>query len=344
MIEPGADDKIYPVAKLATVLDALAAEGVPTADALARVCLSKAAVSSPATLISLNQVLECYSYAAKRSHDPNFAYHAGLRFHVSAYGMYGFAILSSMNYRQTMNFATKYHQLATPSATIDFKEQDGHGIWVFSPVPNARVDARIYRFIVEMQIGIFLSLHRDFMGPSFAARELHVTYSPPDDAPGYPGTFGSPILFGQSENRFLFDAGWLDGTPKLGNEITYSTVLSLCNAQMEEFDLRSGFVGKVRQVLMTNLMRPTSFERVAQNLHISARTLRRKLREENTSFRQLIDELRRDIAIRYLRDTDLTVEDIAESLGFSDAANFRHAFRRWTKAAPHEFRGISGRA
>jgi AraC-like DNA-binding protein len=54
--------------------------------------------------------------------------------------------------------------------------------------------------------------------------------------------------------------------------------------------------------------------------------------------------LRRDIAIRYLRDTDLTVEDIAESLGFSDAANFRHAFRRWTKAAPHEFRGISGRA
>jgi Arabinose-binding domain of AraC transcription regulator, N-term len=213
MIEPGADDKIYPVAKLATVLDALAAEGVPTADALARVCLSKAAVSSPATRISLNQVLECYSYAAKRSHDPNFAYHAGLRFHVSAYGMYGFAILSSVNYRQTMNFAMKYHQLATPSATIDFKEQDGHGIWVFTPVPNARVDARMYRFIVEMQIGIFLSLHRDFMGPSFAARELHVTYSPPDDAPGYPGTFGSPILFGQSENRFLFDAGWLDGTP-----------------------------------------------------------------------------------------------------------------------------------
>jgi AraC-like DNA-binding protein len=100
---------------------------------------------------------------------------------------------------------------------------------------------------------------------------------------------------------------------------------------MEEFDLHSGFVGKVRQVLMTNLMRPTSFERVAQNLHISARTLRRKLREENTSFRRLIDELRRDIAIRYLRDTDLTVEDIAESLGFSDAANFQHAFRRWTK-------------
>jgi AraC-like DNA-binding protein len=82
-------------------------------------------------------------------------------------------------------------------------------------------------------------------------------------------------------------------------------------------------------------MRPKRFQDVAQ------RTLRRKLREENSSFRQVVDELRRDIAIRYLRDTDLTVEDIAESLGFSDAANFRQAFRRWTKAAPYEFKHLS---
>jgi AraC-like DNA-binding protein len=54
-----------------------------------------------------------------------------------------------------------------------------------------------------------------------------------------------------------------------------------------------------------------------------------------------VDELRRDIAIRYLRETDLTVEEIAESLGFSDAANFRQAFRRWTKAAPYEFKHLS---
>jgi AraC-like DNA-binding protein len=69
--------------------------------------------------------------------------------------------------------------------------------------------------------------------------------------------------------------------------------------------------------------------------------LRRKLREEKTSFRNVVDELRMQMAIRYLRDTDLTVEDIAESLGFSDAANFRHAFRRWTNAAPGQFRGFA---
>jgi AraC-like DNA-binding protein len=192
-----------------------------------------------------------------------------------------------------------------------------------------------------MQFGIMLSLHRDFMGSSFFVREFQVTYSPSSDASKYAALFGGPVLFGQSANWLLFDSGWLDGTPRLGNEITYSTVVSLCDAQIEEFQFRRGLVGEVRQILMKNLMRPKRFQDVAQNLNMSARTLRRKLREENSSFRQVVDELRRDIAIRYLRETDLTVEDIAESLGFSDAANFRQAFRRWTKAAPYEFKRLS---
>jgi len=136
------DDTVYPVAKIALVLDALAAEGVPREDALRRVGLSEASISSPATRVSLNQVIDCYSYAAERSHDPHFAYHAGLRFHVPAYGMYGFAILSSIDYRQTMKFAVKYHELATPLVTMEFEESDGCGIWLVNPLSCARIDAR----------------------------------------------------------------------------------------------------------------------------------------------------------------------------------------------------------
>ena len=344
MINPGLDEKIYPVVKLATVVDALATEGVAPGDALQGVRLSKDAIASPATRVSLNQVIECYRNADRLAREPHFAFNAGLRLHVAAYGMYGFAILSSMNYRQTMQFAMQYHQLATPLTAMVFSEKGGYGIWTVTPVANARIDTRLYKFIVEMQFGIILSLQRDVMGPSFAARQLHVTFGAPTDASRYPQLFGANVLFGQSENRFLFDAAWLDGTPNLGNEMTYATVLGLCDGLMEEFRLRIGLIGKVRQALMVNLMHAMSFDDVAKSLNMSARTLRRKLREENTSFRRLVDELRMDMAIKYLRDTDLTVEDIAEALGFSDAANFRHAFRRWTKAAPHEFRGIAGRA
>lgn len=339
--EPSPDDAVYPVAKIALVLDALAAEGVPIEDALKRLRLSKASISSPATRVSLNQVIDCCCYAAERSRDPHFAYRTGLRFHVSAYGMYGFAILSSVDYRDTMQFAAKYHQLATPLTTLEFTENAGRGIWLLNPLSCPRIDTRLYKFIVEMQFGIVLTLHRDIMGSSFLAREFHVSYFPAFEAAEYRAAYGAPVLFGQSTNRLLFNSRWLDGTPSLGNEITHSTVVSLCDAQIEEFQLRRGLVGEVRQILMRSLMRPKKFEYVAQSLNMSARTLRRKLHDENSSFRQLVDELRRDMAIRYLRDTALTVEDIAETLGFSDAANFRQAFRKWTKATPHEFKNAS---
>lgn len=71
---------------------------------------------------------------------------------------------------------------------------------------------------------------------------------------------------------------------------------------------------------------------------MTPRTLRRRLREESTSYRDVIDELRMRVAIKYLRDTQLSIGEIAVSLGFSETANFRHAFRRWTEKAPNEFR------
>jgi AraC-like DNA-binding protein len=334
------NDSVYPAAKIALVLDALAAEDIPKEDALKFLRLSKASISSPSTRVSLNQIIDCYSYAAARSRNPHFAFHTGLRFHVSAYGMYGFAILSSIDYRQTMQFAVKYHQLAAPLTTINFTEKDGCGVWQLEPLSHARIDAQLFKFIVEMQFGIFLSLHRDIMSSSFSAKEVQVTYSPTGGASEYAALFGAPTLFGQSANRLLFDSSWLDGSPRLGNEITHATVVGLCNAQIEEFQLRTGVAGEVRQLLMKNLMQPTRFQDVAHMLNMSTRTLRRRLRDENSSFRLLVDQLRRDMAIRYLRDTDLTVEDIAETLGFSDAANFRQAFRRWTKAPPQAYRDV----
>ncbi len=343
MIEVGPDEKIFPVGKLAEIVDSLTAEAVSSTEALDGVQISTSAMSSPATRVSLNQLIECCRNAIRLSRDPRFAYHAGLRFHVSTLGMYGFAILSSINFRQTMRFAVKYHQLATPLAEISFKEAGGQGIWTIVPIPLPRVDARLYKFLVELQFGIHVALHRDVMGPSFVPRELHVTYSAPDDAPAYPDAFGCRVLFSRPENQLVFDAAWLDRVPKLGNEITYSAVLKLCDELMGELKLRIGLVGKVREILLVNLTRPMSFNAVASHLHMTTRTLRRKLHEENTSFRKLVDELRMHVAIKYLRDTDLTSEDIAFALGFSDAANFRHAFRRWTKGAPLKFRGLSRR-
>jgi transcriptional regulator GlxA family with amidase domain len=109
---------------------------------------------------------------------------------------------------------------------------------------------------------------------------------------------------------------------------------------MEELRLRVGLVGQVREVLLLNLAKRRGFDDVARGLQMSTRTLRRKLRAENRTFREIQDELRMQIATKYLRDTELNIDEISFALGFSDAANFGHAFRRWTKRAPNELRRV----
>jgi AraC-like DNA-binding protein len=343
VIETGPDEKIYPVAKLATIVEALAAEGVKPQDALRQVRLDAGAISSPQTRVSLNQIIACCRNALSLSQDPFFAYHAGLRFHASTQGMYGFAILSSTDHRRTMDLAIKYHRLATPLADIAFREEGGRAIWIINPAPYPEIDAALYRFLVDMQLGIHLSLHRDVMGPSFAPAEIHLRYEPPPDEQRHSNAFGCPVRFGQRENRLLFDATWLRDTAHLGNDITNSVVLRLCDELLDDFQLRTGVSGKVRDVLVTALDQPKRLDTVALELNISPRTLRRRLQEEGKTFRDVVDELRTYVAVKYLRDTSLTIEDVAEALGFSDSASFRHAFHRWTQSSPQEFRnGLKG--
>jgi hypothetical protein len=176
MVKVGTDEKVYPVAKIGLVVDALRESGVAPDEALQGAHVSAAELNSPAARVSLNQVLAVYRNAVRLAPHPHFAYLTGLRFHVSTYGMYGFALLSSTNFRQTMQIAMQYHQLATPLAEIFFRETTGRGVWTIAPLAHAVVDASLYKFIVELPFGHIVSLHRDVMGPSFAPSALHVTF------------------------------------------------------------------------------------------------------------------------------------------------------------------------
>ena len=101
---------------------------------------------------------------------------------------------------------------------------------------------------------------------------------------------------------------------------------------------RAGAACEVRKLLLEDVASRPSFAVVAKMLRTPSRTLRRHLQLQSTSFRRLSDELKTQFALQYLRGTKMTNEDIAFALGFSDAANFRHAFRRWTGKAPNAFR------
>jgi AraC-like DNA-binding protein len=335
----GIREKVYVSTKLAAVFDALVNQGASAEEILRGADIRSEEVHSPKTRISLGQLMTTYQNAIQLSADRHLPYRIGTTIHVSTYGMYGYAMLCCPDFRKAMDFAMSYHALAAPLATIEFREEGGRATWSIEPILHSVADRRLYRFIAELQIGIHISLMRDIMGTAFAPQEVCLSYPPADDFGITEELVGCSVRFAQPANRIVFKSEWLDQSATLGNQTTYPTILAMCDELLEDLNLRVGPAGKIRAILLRDIGNPPTFDAAAKLLDVNARSLRRQLRQQGMSFRGLRDELRAQLALKYLRSTDLANEDIAFALGFSDAANFRRAFHRWTNKSPSEVRG-----
>ena len=338
----GPDDKIHSVTQIGAIVDALEAEGVSAFDALKGVGLRKRDLSSTTTEVSVTQIIRCAKNANSLVQDPGFAFRTGLRFNASTFGLYGFALLSSTNFHDAMKFAEEYVSLVGPIATIAFTTRNSRSVWRVEPVPHSLVDPSLYRFLVELAFGIIKSIIGNMVGTRFGASEFRVKYAAPTRRYDYRKAFGAPVFFRRAENELVFESAWLTAVPQYANAVTHAKLKSLCDRLLEEMDLRIGLPGDVRRFMMLNRMQGVTHQATATHLGISQRTLRRKLQEHRTSFRKLYDELRMQLAIRYMSETRLALPTIAVLMGFADPSSFSRAFRRWTGKGPAAYWG-SGR-
>jgi len=195
-------DKIYSTAKIAIMVDLLAEEGIPAERALAGVFLSSEQLRSPATRVSVAQVLQSCRNAIRLSRNSQLAYHASSKFRVSTYGIYGLIALSSPNFREAIAFATAYHQLATPLVQIDFREEERTAAWIVTSLPYLETDGPLYEFIIKLQMGAFLSLRRKMMGAAFKPAQVDYALVQPHSEGDETVFFDCPVRHGQPENRF----------------------------------------------------------------------------------------------------------------------------------------------
>jgi AraC-like DNA-binding protein len=334
----GLGERVYESTKLAALFDVLVDQGCSADEILRDVKLTVDEVHSPKSRISLAELMTACKNAIRLSSDPHLPYRIGTSIHISAYGMYGFAILCCPDFRKAMAFAELYHALAAPLATIEFTEAEGFASWVIEPNARAAADPQIYRFITEMQIGIHISLMRDIMGAAFTPDQISLAYPKALDFGLAADQIGCRLSFASSTNQIMFRSAWLDQAANLGNKTTYPAIVALCDDLLSELKSRIGIAGEIRALLLRNITNPPTLAAIAKLLEVNDRSLRRQLREQGISFRGLLDELRMQLALKYLRTTRLANEDIALALGFSDATNFRRAFRRWTNKSPSEIR------
>lgn len=339
---PLADERVYPPYKIATLVETLAESGVGAEAALARTGLQAGELHSTTLRTSIRQFLTVCRNGMAATADPELPFRAGARMRVSSYGMYGYALLCCGTLREVTQMATRFHRLATPTVSLQFREEAeagrSEGVWRFDEVSGLDVDDPLYRFLVEFQFGIHQTLARDMLGPDFALSRLRMRFPRPAHHALYRRHFGVDGDFEQPCNQLRYPAAELDRPAAYRNPITVAMAAEVCERLLVEAKTASGVTRRVYNLLMETPGQFDDMEALAHKLNTSSRTLRRHLTQQGTSYKEILDDVRSHLAKEYLRNTRMSIDDIAGTLGFSDAANFRHAFRRWTQRSPSDFR------
>ncbi len=339
---PDLDAPIHRPAKIALLVDALGAQGVAAAAVLAGSGLAPAALLDTATRVSVRQLLAVHANALRLAPEPGFALRTGLRTRITHFGLYGYALLASATARQAIDFALRYRALASPLVGLHFVHRAGtaEAVWVFDDPLELGRDSALRRFVVELQLGTQLALHRDLLGAALVPRRVRLR----DAAPAHAGLLrellGCPVDFDADADELCFDAAWLEHPLAFASPVNAELARRTCDqllAEMEHARDAARPAGMAARVAALLLRSPGQFPdaaAVATSLGLHERSLRRRLQAEGRSFQALRDEVRCQLARDYLRDTQMSTEDIAAALGFGDAANFRHAFKRWTGESP----------
>lgn len=338
---PSIDSPINPPHKIGVLLEILSEEGITAEAVLAGSGIDLHQVDNPATRISARQLLAVFANAQRLSQDPTLAIRAGKRIHITHFGLYGYALLSSATPRDAVDFALRYRPLAAPLIGLAFDEIDGSPVWTFTDILSLGMESALFRFVMEFQFGTQLSLHGDILGGPVTPSGICAVYPAPTHAASYETLLGCPARFNQAANELRFSGDWLRHKLTYANPITAALVRETCDQLLAGLQTCSGLASKVSGILMESPGHFPDMEAIASRLHMTSRTLRRRLHAQGVSYQKILTDVRKQLAINYLRKTHMSIEDIAVSLEFSDAANFRHAFKKWTDKTPSEYRSTS---
>jgi AraC-like DNA-binding protein len=324
-----------------SLLTELAAErGVPNEVSLRGTRLRPGHLRDPNVEVSATQELRVITNILDALGDDSIGLgvEAGVRYHLTAYGIFGFALISSPTLRGAAEVGLRYLDLTFSFTDISLREADGEAQMVFSApeVPRAA-----QRFCVERETAAVRQIIDELLATPLPIQRLRYAFPPPPRVDRYADVFGVTPEFGTAETIMGFAPASFEAPLPQANEHTALLAQAQCRELLDRRKARAGLSGQVRNLLLERIAYPPSAEQVAATLHLSSRTLRERLAAEGTSFRGLLDEVRERLAEEMLL-RGLAVSQISERLGYVEISSFSQAFRRWKGMGPREYRSRHG--
>jgi AraC-like DNA-binding protein len=288
-----------------------------------------------------SQELRLWAEAARLTADPDFGLHLAEWLAPrtdETFDVLSFALRSCATLGDHYRRASHYLRLIHAGIYLSVEQDEGAG--VARIVHGHRWEpAEPPRQPVEGFLALALLLGRRAIGDDVAPRAVCFVHARPARVSEHERIFGAPVHFGCARNEMVLDGALLE-RPQRHAEPRLLTVLSrqIDDLLGEQPDPQR-FRDLVHEAMLDELPdREPSVAAVASRLHMSPRTLQRRLQSEDTSFDHVLSELRRTLALRYLRDERIAIGEVGFLLGFRDVTAFHRAFKRWTGSTPARYR------
>jgi len=290
-------------------------------------------LNDPERRFSFRQFGEMMRRTLQALPDPGVLIRAAAESNITAYDTLGLAQLSCPRLREALALGVEFQRLAGIPADVSLEEEADE----FSSVLDEWYhDPEIGPFLIEMTCAFVVNHIRLLMGRRFVPLRVELAYPATPGRAGYPELFDCPVVFGAARNRIVGRRELLDETLPNRDRLTYaSLVVDLRRAVVAQ---PSDLLEAVGQALRKNLRNPPSVTELAASMHMSERSLRRRLADMDVNVRDLLAQVRIETARCLLLDPDRSASEVADLVGFSSPENFRRAIRRWTGACPSALR------
>jgi len=258
----------------------------------------------------------------------------GMRSHPSELGIVGYLLRVAPDVRTGLQVLLNYLDLHDEGGMATFETNDDITLLGYTIIePRAYAVDQIY----DLSMVMICNIMRGLCGEKWAPTEILMMKKSPNNKKPYKDLFQSRIRFNSDTNAVAFPSKWLDLPLEYSDSFLFKHLLNEAEALRANQDI--DLITKLRQLLHQCLLHDgCSLQHIAEQLGMHERTLNRRLKAEDTTFRDELERVKFSVSQQLLSSTNAPLEDISNSLGYADSTAFIRAFKRWSDQTPSQWR------
>ncbi|MEX0605107.1 MAG: AraC family transcriptional regulator [Marinobacter sp.] len=292
-------------------------------------------LKAPDQRLPADRHYQLWAYAERITGDPAVGLHAGEVVDPERMGLVGHVFFNCDTLGEAVTQYVRLHRLINESVRLSL-EQIGDQVLL---TWQADSNAHYCRQDMDRTLSAALSRTRHFIHPAFVIEWAELAHPEPGYTGEYERILGCPVTFGAPATRIAFHCDYLRHPIPRRSPYVYSAVLKQVNSVLARLQTQRAFSRKVRRMISRQMATERiDADSLAKQCHMSRQTLYRRLKKEGLGFHELVEQVRKDKALRYVAGDRYALGEIAFLLGFSELSAFSRAFKRWTGVAPAQYR------